>query len=155
MVIDTSFDFRKDTPDYANKDPDVHSPTLRRYHKLLWSKVLPSGARFDLDDTKPRHEACITARRLVRNSSWPATRSSLRSPQDLVTHDCADVRFFMPFDEFRTASVPEDDASTGNTDVEVSRSSRLEIVGSTVTWPLHANASVAASRRPSPPLNLP
>lgn len=32
--------------------------------------------------------------------------------QDLVTDDCADVRFFMPFDEFRTASVPEDDATS-------------------------------------------
>jgi hypothetical protein len=31
--------------------------------------------------------------------------------QDLVTDDCSDVRFFMPFDEFRTASVPEEDAT--------------------------------------------
>ena len=46
MVIDTSFDFRKDTPDYPKKDPDVHSPTLRRYHKLLWSKALPGGTRY-------------------------------------------------------------------------------------------------------------
>src|SRR5688500_10206575 len=31
MVIDTSFDFRTDA---CGKDPDAHSPTLRRYHKL-------------------------------------------------------------------------------------------------------------------------
>jgi hypothetical protein len=31
--------------------------------------------------------------------------------QDLVSDGCADVRFFMPFDEFRTASIPEDDAT--------------------------------------------
>ena len=49
MLIDTSFDFRTDTP--SGKDPDTHSPTLRRYHKLLWSKPLPSGRLFDLDDT--------------------------------------------------------------------------------------------------------
>jgi hypothetical protein len=50
MVIDTSFDFRSDTP--SRKDPDAHSPTLRRYHKLLWSKVLPGGALLNLDDAK-------------------------------------------------------------------------------------------------------
>src|SRR5215475_3961752 len=27
------------------------SPSLRLYHKLLWSKALPSGRLFDLDDT--------------------------------------------------------------------------------------------------------
>ena len=37
--------------DAAEKDPDSHSPTLRRYHKALWSKPLPGGALFDLDDT--------------------------------------------------------------------------------------------------------
>jgi hypothetical protein len=52
MLIDTSFDFRSDTP--AGKDPDSHSPTLRRYHKLLWSKPLPGGVCFELNDTTPR-----------------------------------------------------------------------------------------------------
>jgi len=33
-------------------DPDSTSPTLRRYHKLLWSKPLPSGEVFDLRDDK-------------------------------------------------------------------------------------------------------
>jgi len=49
MLINTSFDFRTDTP--PGKDPDADSPTLRLYHKLLWSKALPSGRLFDLDDT--------------------------------------------------------------------------------------------------------
>lgn len=49
--IDTSFDFRSDTP--PEKDPDAHSPTLRRYHKLLWSKPLPSGSQLELVDTTP------------------------------------------------------------------------------------------------------
>ena len=47
--IDIAFDFRSDTP--QGKDPDVLSPTLRRYHKLLWSKPLPSGVVFELVDT--------------------------------------------------------------------------------------------------------
>ena len=50
MAIDIAFDFRTDA---NGKDPDSHSPTLRRYHRLLWSKPLPSGASFDLSDTTP------------------------------------------------------------------------------------------------------
>jgi hypothetical protein len=50
MAIDIAFDFRTDA---HGKDPDSHSRTLRRYHRLLWSKPLPSGASFDLSDTTP------------------------------------------------------------------------------------------------------
>lgn len=50
--IDTTFDFRSDTP--LGKDPDALSPTLRRYHKLLWSKPLPCGVVFELVDTTPQ-----------------------------------------------------------------------------------------------------
>jgi hypothetical protein len=46
-LIDTTFDFRSDTP--LGKDPDTWSITLCRYHKLLWSKRLPNGRLFDLD----------------------------------------------------------------------------------------------------------
>src|SRR5690348_13326032 len=54
-MIDTAFDFRSDTPGYGlpRVDPDASSPTLRRYHQLLWSKPLPSGAPFTLDVTTP------------------------------------------------------------------------------------------------------
>lgn len=45
MLLDTSFDFRTDS---GGRDPDTSSPTLRRYHKFLWSKPLPSGALLDL-----------------------------------------------------------------------------------------------------------
>jgi hypothetical protein len=51
MLIDTTFDFRSDA---SGKDPDAYSPTLRQYHKLLWSKVLPSGHLFELTDTVRR-----------------------------------------------------------------------------------------------------
>lgn len=49
--IDITFDFRSDTPGYPKRDPDAVSPTLRKYHKILWSKPLPTGRRFTLDDT--------------------------------------------------------------------------------------------------------
>ena len=49
MTIDTTFDFRTDA---NGKDPDFASPTLRRYHRLLWSKPLPSGQPFELTDTE-------------------------------------------------------------------------------------------------------
>ena len=48
-ALDVGFDFREDTP--PGKDPDAFSPTLRRYHRLLWSKPLPDGTVFELDDT--------------------------------------------------------------------------------------------------------
>lgn len=49
--IDITFDFQSDT--LPGKDPDTFSPTLSRYHKLLWSKPLPSGVVFELDVTGP------------------------------------------------------------------------------------------------------
>ena len=52
IEIDINFDFRSDTP--SNKDIDAHSPTLRRYHKYLWSKDLPNGTEFELDDNTPK-----------------------------------------------------------------------------------------------------
>ena len=57
MLIDTSFDFRVDA---RGKDPDSHSPTLRKYHRRLWSRPLPGGDPFELRD--PPHPG---RRRLV------------------------------------------------------------------------------------------
>ena len=51
-LIDINLDFYSDTP--QGKDPDSHSPTLRKYHQILWSKALPSGACFDLNLTSPK-----------------------------------------------------------------------------------------------------
>lgn len=44
--IDITFNF---TTDANGGDPDSTSPTLKRYHQLLWSKPLPNGKLFDLD----------------------------------------------------------------------------------------------------------
>lgn len=206
MLIDTSFDFRTDTP--SGKDPDVHSQTLRRYHKLLWSKPLPNGQYFVLADTVRgvylHHRSELGEFFLSSNSviptftRWPSLKHitglfsdeeneafraigytiggmmvfpgnqiegkwtinqargclkkisdrldltlecirryylNQRSPleetlkryrdffalfesfsgyvnffmlQDLVTDDCSAVMFFMPFDDFKTPSVPKD-----------------------------------------------
>jgi hypothetical protein len=51
VKIDINFNFYSDTP--KGKDPDSYSPTLRNYHKILWSKVLPNGLKFELDDKTP------------------------------------------------------------------------------------------------------
>ncbi len=52
MTIDIKFNFGRDTPE--GKDPDTHSPTLQRYHRCLWSKPLPSGTFFGLDNSTER-----------------------------------------------------------------------------------------------------
>ena len=49
LSIDTTFNFYSDS---GGKDPDSHSPTLKKYHKLLWSKALPNGEIFTLSDTE-------------------------------------------------------------------------------------------------------
>lgn len=46
--MDITTDFSADA---SGRDPDQHSPTLRRYHQLLWSKPLPNGRTFDLVDS--------------------------------------------------------------------------------------------------------
>jgi hypothetical protein len=47
MKIDIEFDFNSDA---KGGDPDSTSPTLRNYHKQLWSKPLPNGKVFELRD---------------------------------------------------------------------------------------------------------
>lgn len=49
LDFDTHFDFRSDN---GGKDPDIGSPTLRRYHRLLWSKRLPNGEMMQLTHDK-------------------------------------------------------------------------------------------------------
>ncbi len=46
-MIDITYDFRNDS---FGKDPDAHSATLKKYHRYLWSKVLPNGQKLNLDE---------------------------------------------------------------------------------------------------------
>lgn len=50
--VDTSFDVYLDTP--IGKDPDRFSPSLRRFHQVLWSKPLPDGTLFGLSGNHPK-----------------------------------------------------------------------------------------------------
>ena len=49
IILDITFDFRTDA---NGGDPDITSPMLQMYHKTLWSKPLPNGMNFNLDDTR-------------------------------------------------------------------------------------------------------
>ena len=51
-LIDITYDVRLDS---EGKDPDFASSTLRRFHKVLWSKALPSGEMLDLVENMPNH----------------------------------------------------------------------------------------------------
>lgn len=72
-MINVDFDFTNDTPEYWDRfwkcrddlglpietkltctDPDSKSPTLREYHKNLWSKELPCGETMKLEYGKDR-----------------------------------------------------------------------------------------------------
>ena len=50
-MIDVDFNFFSEVKE--GQDPDSKSPTLRNYHKLLWSKPMPSGKVFELKDNPP------------------------------------------------------------------------------------------------------
>lgn len=84
-VIDTSFDFRDDTPEGA--DPDAASPTLRKYHRLLWSKSLPSGHELSLDESGARtylqHRSEIGEFTLSSDSVVPSFRK-LKAVRELI-----------------------------------------------------------------------
>jgi hypothetical protein len=50
LLFDPDFDFHTDA---RGGDPDKTSPTLRKYHQLLWKKPLPDGSFFDLNIDSP------------------------------------------------------------------------------------------------------
>ncbi|TKB96307.1 DUF6994 family protein [Pedobacter cryophilus] len=45
-MIDINFNFHSDS---KGGDPDICSPTLKKYHQILWSKLLPNGKLFELN----------------------------------------------------------------------------------------------------------
>jgi hypothetical protein len=88
--IDITFDFRSDA---GGKDPDASSPTLRRYHQLLWSKPLPCGTLLALSIGKPGaylyHSSALGDFSLSSDSVVPSfTRwKSLKHVTDLFPED--------------------------------------------------------------------
>lgn len=82
--FDIHFNVYSDTP--PGKDPDAHSPTLKKYHKILWSKNLPNGQRFYLDDDCPGvlHHKSIIGEFLLSSDSIGHTYSTTKSLNDIV-----------------------------------------------------------------------
>jgi len=73
--IDVDYFVFDDTPE--GKDPDSHSPRLRRYHQLLWSKPLPDGRPFELLAGRARSPYLVyesDGTRIVLGSDTIATR---------------------------------------------------------------------------------
>ena len=95
MLIDTTFDFRIDA---GGKDPDQHSPTLKRYHRLLWSKPLPSGVVFDLDATVPGeylvHRSTLGEFFLASDAVVPTFAGYLQAEPLIAQIPAADIEEF-------------------------------------------------------------
>ena len=83
-IIDINFDVYSDAP--KGRDPDSYSPTLRSYHKILWSKDLPNGVRFDLDDNTPRllHHKSELGEFLLSSDSIGHTYSRVKSMSHII-----------------------------------------------------------------------
>ena len=83
-IIDINFDVYSDTP--KSRDPDSYSPTLRKYHQILWSKPLQNGVRFDLDDNTHRllHHKSELGEFLLSSDSIGHTYSRVKSMSHIV-----------------------------------------------------------------------
>ena len=83
-LIDISFNVYSDTP--KGKDPDSSSPTLRSYHKLLWSKPLPNGVNFDLNDKTPKvlHHKSELGEFFLSSDSIGHTYSKVKSMSHII-----------------------------------------------------------------------
>ena len=84
MDIDINFNFYSDTP--KGKDPDSYSSTLRSYHRILWSRELPNGTLFELDETIPMrlHHKSELGEFVLSSDSIAHTYSNIKSTTDIV-----------------------------------------------------------------------
>ena len=107
--IDISFDFTMDSPGYWDGfwarndglgagacDPDAYSPTLQRYHQLLWSKPLPNGDFFDLSLRKGLaylswRDMCFGSDSILVSFRYRDYRNMI----DAVTRHLSDYKAFM------------------------------------------------------------
>ena len=83
-IIDIEFDVYTDTP--KGRDPDTNSPTLRKYHQILWSKSLPNGVKFVLDVNTPKllHHKSELGDFLLSSDSIGHTYSKVKSMSGIV-----------------------------------------------------------------------
>ena len=90
MNIDINFNVYSDTPE--GKDPDSYSPTLRNYHKSLWSKKLPNGSLFKLNETIPMrlHHKSELGEFVLSSDSIANTYSSIKSTHNIIKNIKAD-----------------------------------------------------------------
>lgn len=93
MQIDTAFDFRTDS---GGRDPDQHSPTLRRYHQFLWSKQLPGGRHFGLTTQGSYlHHYSDAGEFLLASDSVMQTFTRWRKAQTIVgSFPAEDIKWF-------------------------------------------------------------
>lgn len=80
VLIDTSFNFYSDA---TGPDPDTSSPTLKKYHKLLWNKLLPNGKIFTLSDDATKTYLSYQSVKSVINLSSDSISNSLRKKKQL------------------------------------------------------------------------
>jgi len=71
-MIDTTFDFRAES---GTKDSDSASPTLRSYHRILWSKSLPSAGELKLQEDSKKYLVATTPVGHMRLTSDSITNS--------------------------------------------------------------------------------
>ena len=79
-MIDTSFNVHSDS---GGTDPDSYSPTLKKYHKILWSKPLPSGKIFTLTDTDSSSYLTYSSAQEVISLSSDSISNSYRDKKAL------------------------------------------------------------------------
>lgn len=82
-LIDTDFDMRTDA---AGGDPDSKSLTLRKYHRLLWSKPLPNGKALILDMNLRQGEYSFSSDSIIHTfSRWKRYQHIISQiPQDVI-----------------------------------------------------------------------
>ncbi len=82
LPIDITFNVYTDS---GGKDPDSHSPTLKKYHRLLWSKPLPSGKTFNLSETEINSYLTYNSEEGVISLSSDSISNSYRDKKALST----------------------------------------------------------------------
>jgi hypothetical protein len=81
LSIDVNFNFYSDS---YGKDPDTHSPTLKRFHRILWSKPLPNGEIFKLINTKKGSYLTFNSKYGEINLTSDSISNSYRSKKSLL-----------------------------------------------------------------------